>query len=226
LALHTNFQALRKAEVRRMPKRRSSQNSFNTKFAERFFYALREKGHKEGLEQRGFSPSIKQLQRVALILSCTHHACTIGRVGFSAEPSVRIMRYRSITLKSAVGLCRDARVHRFQYPCSQQVAALHGCATECVCGARVQRETLVQQPCSNPSKYPETLRKASTRKYSDLQVFCKLQKALEKYRAAFARRRSGVQIPSAPLLECGGLQVKSGQHGCFSVSAHPFLTTV
>jgi hypothetical protein len=102
LALHTNFQALRKAEVRRMPKRRSSQNSFNTKFAERFFYALREKGHKEGLEQRGFSPSIKQLQRVALILSCTHHACTIGRVGFSAEPFVRIMRYGSITLKFAV----------------------------------------------------------------------------------------------------------------------------
>ena len=41
-------------------------------------------------------------QRVALILTRTHHACTIGRVDFSAEPSVRIMQYGSVTLKSAV----------------------------------------------------------------------------------------------------------------------------
>jgi hypothetical protein len=43
-------------------------------------------------------------QRVALILTRTHYACTIGRVDFSAEPSVRIMRYGSSTLKSAVDL--------------------------------------------------------------------------------------------------------------------------
>ena len=45
------------------------------------------------------------IQRVALILTRTHHASTIGRVDFSAEPSVRIMRYGSITLKSAVRGC-------------------------------------------------------------------------------------------------------------------------
>jgi len=43
------------------------------------------------------------LQRVALILTRTYHACTIGQVDFSAEPSVRVMRYGSIALKSAVG---------------------------------------------------------------------------------------------------------------------------
>src|SRR5215203_4630424 len=41
------------------------------------------------------------LQQVALILTRAHHACTIGRVDFSAEPSVCFMRYGSITLKSA-----------------------------------------------------------------------------------------------------------------------------
>jgi hypothetical protein len=61
------------------------------------------------------------------------------------------------------------------------------------------RVTLVQQPCSNLSKYPETLRKAPMSKYGALQVFCKLQKPLAIYHAAFARRRSGVRIPSAPL---------------------------
>ena len=34
--------------------------------------------------------------------------------------------------------------------------------------------TFVQQPCSNPSKYPETLRKALTQEYVYFQVFCKL----------------------------------------------------
>ena len=32
-----------------------------------------------------------------------------------------------------------------------------------------------------------------------LQLFCNLQKAPAMYGAAFARRRSGVRIPSAPL---------------------------
>src|SRR3712207_5678894 len=48
---------------------------------------------------------MKLLQRVALILTRTHYVCTIGRVGFSAQPSVGIMRYGSITLKSAVRNC-------------------------------------------------------------------------------------------------------------------------
>lgn len=41
-------------------------------------------------------------QRFALILTRTHQAYTIGRLDFSAEPAVRILRYGSITLKSAV----------------------------------------------------------------------------------------------------------------------------
>jgi len=48
------------------------------------------------------SSSIKYSQRVALILTRTHQAYTIGRIGFSAKPAVRILRYGSITLKSAV----------------------------------------------------------------------------------------------------------------------------
>src|SRR5918998_2464969 len=43
-----------------------------------------------------------RLQRFALILTRTHQAYTIGRIGFSAKPAVRILRYGSITLKSAV----------------------------------------------------------------------------------------------------------------------------
>ena len=38
------------------------------------------------------------------------------------------------------------------------------------------------------------------RKYGDLQAFCKFQKPLANYLAAFARRRAWVRIPSAPLL--------------------------
>ena len=34
-----------------------------------------------------------------------------------------------------------------------------------------------------------------------LQVLCKLRNGLEKYSAAFARRRSGLRIPSAPLIK-------------------------
>jgi hypothetical protein len=52
------------------------------------------------------------------------------------------------------------------------------------------------------------LGKVSTRKHDNLQGFCKLQKALANYCAAFARRRSGVRIPSAPLPKVSDLQVK------------------
>jgi hypothetical protein len=47
------------------------------------------------------SGGVIKLQRVALILTRARHVCTIGRVDFSAEPPVRIMRYWSTTLKSA-----------------------------------------------------------------------------------------------------------------------------
>jgi hypothetical protein len=52
--------------------------------------------------------------------------------------------------------------------------------------------------CSNLSKYPAAFRKAPMSKYGDLQAFCKLQNPLANYLAAFARRRAGVRIPSAP----------------------------
>jgi hypothetical protein len=66
----------------------------------------------------------------------------------------------------------------------------------------------VQQPCSNLSKYPEIPGKAQAQKYLDLQLFCKPQKPPANYHIAFARRRSGVRIPSAPLLKERVLQVK------------------
>ncbi len=64
---------------------------------------------------------------------------------------------------------------------------------------RMQALPTVQQPCSNPGKSPEISGKAVTQKYRNLQAFCKLQKPLANYLTAFARRRSGVRIPSAPL---------------------------
>jgi hypothetical protein len=66
----------------------------------------------------------------------------------------------------------------------------------------------VQQPCSNPSESPEILGKVLTQKYALLQAFCKHLKASAKYCAAFARRRSGVRIPSAPLFKYRHLQGK------------------
>jgi hypothetical protein len=49
---------------------------------------------------------------------------------------------------------------------------------------------------------PESSEKASHKKYACLQLFCKLWKGAAKFLAAFARRRSGVRIPSAPLYKC------------------------
>ena len=79
--------------------------------------------------------------------------------------------------------------------------------------AEAREVTSVQQPCSNPSKSPETLRNAPMVKYGNLQAFCKLQKPLAKYLCAFARRRSGVRIPSTPLQEYRYLQVKYRNKG-------------
>src|SRR5215213_4929053 len=59
----------------------------------------------------------------------------------------------------------------------------------------------MQQSCSNPSKSPELLGKASKQKYNCLQVFCKTRNDLAKHHAAFARRRAGVRLPSGPLLK-------------------------
>src|SRR4028119_180131 len=70
------------------------------------------------------------------------------------------------------------------------------------------RRLPVQQPCSNPSRRAETTRKAIEHKYACLQLFCKLRKGPAKCRAAFARRRPGVRVPSAPLSKCADLQVK------------------
>src|SRR5215216_5789101 len=62
----------------------------------------------------------------------------------------------------------------------------------------MQAVTSVQQPCSNPSKSPEMLGKASKQKYDRLQEFCKLQKSPANYRAAFTRQRSLVRAQHRP----------------------------
>jgi hypothetical protein len=61
----------------------------------------------------------------------------------------------------------------------------------------------VQQPCSNPSKSPESSGKASHKKYACLQLFCKLRKGAANFLAAFARRRSVVRTQHRPLLPNG-----------------------
>ena len=53
--------------------------------------------------------------------------------------------------------------------------------------------------CSNPSAFPEMLRKPPKQKYDDLQEFCNFQKSIATFITTFARRKSGVRIPSAPL---------------------------
>jgi hypothetical protein len=65
---------------------------------------------------------------------------------------------------------------------------------------------LVHQSCSNPSKYPETLRKASWTKCLYLQAFCKLQKPPANYRTAFTRQRSLVRTQHRPLVQSAVLQ--------------------
>jgi len=70
--------------------------------------------------------------------------------------------------------------------------------------------TSVQQPCSNPSESPETLRKAFTQEYVYFRVFCKLQKPPANYRTAFTRQRSLVRSLHRPLMYSADLQ---GKHG-------------
>jgi len=57
----------------------------------------------------------------------------------------------------------------------------------------------MQQPCSNPGKSPETMRTASTEKYGNLQGFCKFEKRVAIYHAAFTRQRSLVRNQHRPL---------------------------
>src|SRR4029453_5016498 len=64
---------------------------------------------------------------------------------------------------------------------------------------RMQAIPSVQQPCSNPTKPPETLRKVLAKENCYLQQFCKLQNAPANYLAAFARWRAWVRISSSPL---------------------------
>src|SRR5687768_9079226 len=73
---------------------------------------------------------------------------------------------------------------------------------------RMQALTSVQQPCSNTSKSHEMSRNVFEAKYVYLQVFCKLQKPLENYRAAFTRQRSLVRTQHHPLGKDVILQVK------------------
>jgi hypothetical protein len=64
--------------------------------------------------------------------------------------------------------------------------------------------------CSNPSKSLEMSRKAARAKFRDLQVFCKLQKAVEKHRTAFTAEVAG-SIGHRPLRKSASLQVKCEQ---------------
>ena len=68
--------------------------------------------------------------------------------------------------------------------------------------------TSVQQPCSNPSKSPEILRKVTSSECLYLQVFCTHLKTPANLRAALAWRRSGVRVPSGPRSLSVDLQVK------------------
>jgi len=66
----------------------------------------------------------------------------------------------------------------------------------------------VQQPCSNPGEQQRTFTKSLERNYAYLQVFLNTGEQPRYYESAFARRRSGVRIPSAPLQKTHILQVK------------------
>jgi hypothetical protein len=64
----------------------------------------------------------------------------------------------------------------------------------------------VQQPCSNPSKTPEMLRKAQGKESVHLQAFCKLQKSPANYHTAVTRQRSLVRSQHRPLRKSDVLQ--------------------
>src|SRR5215217_7889759 len=68
----------------------------------------------------------------------------------------------------------------------------------------------VQQPCSNPGEQRRTSTRTCKREYAYLQGFLNNSEQPRPYESALARRRSGVRIPSAPLLKYADLQVKLG----------------
>ena len=59
----------------------------------------------------------------------------------------------------------------------------------------------VQQPCSNPGEQGQTRTIAFWREYAYLQEFPNTRERLRCCESAFARRRSGVRIPSASLIK-------------------------
>ena len=67
---------------------------------------------------------------------------------------------------------------------------------------------IVHQSCGNPSKPTANQGKVLSKENCYLQELCKLQKSLARFISAFAWRRSGVRVPSAPLLKCAVLQAK------------------
>jgi hypothetical protein len=56
----------------------------------------------------------------------------------------------------------------------------------------------VQQPCSNPGEQGQTRTIAFWREYAYLQEYPNTRERLRCCESAFARRKSGVRIPSAP----------------------------
>jgi hypothetical protein len=66
----------------------------------------------------------------------------------------------------------------------------------------------VQQPCINPSKYPESLRKALLRECGYLQVFCNLLKCRETHQTRLLISRFQVRVLGGSLGKSLDLQVK------------------
>jgi hypothetical protein len=83
----------------------------------------------------------------------TRHFGRLARDGLDVYDQVGHERSSGFDDPRSYTLERDARVHHFTETLDQTgIAALPRWAIECVGGARVKRETLVQQPCSNATR--------------------------------------------------------------------------
>jgi hypothetical protein len=82
----------------------------------------------------------------------------------------------------------------------------------------------VQQPCSNPSKSPERLRKTQTQKCGDFQQFCTHLKTPANLRGALAWRRTRVRVSSGPLRKGSVLQVKCRERITGSTGIRPLYS--
>ena len=128
----------------------------------------------------------------SLWLGISYAPSQIIQRGASHPPVVRVDKHApacQFDTRGVLGQNGSSKAH---------VASLRGSKAPMPLG---DRSLPVQQRCSNPSKSSEILGKASFKKHAHLQVFCNHQKASANYLTAFARRRAGVRIPSAPPLD-------------------------